>query len=154
MDLTTIAAGLGSIKSAMEIAKTLKDTDLSIEKAETKLQLAELISTLADAKMQIVETRDLLQKKEQECKKLQEKLNLKDNLKYEQPFYWKINGDEKDGPFCQKCYDSNNRLIRLQGGGNDKWQCYECKIYFYGPNYRKPAARRTRGTTYRTPWNI
>jgi len=38
-----IAVAVGSVKSAIEIAKLLKDSAGSFDKAEVKLQLAELI---------------------------------------------------------------------------------------------------------------
>jgi len=156
MDLTTITAGLGSIKSAMDIAKALKDSDLSLEKAETKLQLAELVSTLADAKMQIADIQDLLLLKDQENRQLQEQLNLKATLQYEKPYYWKISDEHKDGPFCQKCYDVNDRLVRLQGGENDKWVCFECESIFYGKGYQKPPPRTKRKVLSNgiSSWNI
>ena len=53
MDLTAVSTLLGSIKTATEIAKLIKDSDVSLEKAETKLKLAELISALADAKIKV-----------------------------------------------------------------------------------------------------
>ncbi|GEM_PF-1524111 len=57
---------------------------------------------------------------------------------YEKPSYWVISEDKKDGPFCQRCYDTDQKLIRLQGGSNDKWLCHACKSYFYGPNHQPP----------------
>ncbi|MEA1917294.1 MAG: hypothetical protein U9N42_07165 [Campylobacterota bacterium] len=51
---------IGGIKSAIDIAKVLKDGADTFDKAEVKLQLAELISSLADAKMQIAEVQELL----------------------------------------------------------------------------------------------
>jgi hypothetical protein len=136
MDLTTITAGLSSIKSAMDIAKALKDTDLSLEKAETKLQLAELVSTLADAKIQIVEIKEALIDSDREKKALLDKLNLKENLVYEKPYYWKKDGENKEGPFCQLCYDKDSKLIRLQDFGNGEWECKSCKTYFTDENYK------------------
>ena len=44
-----VVTAVGSIKSAIDIAKVLKDGADTLDKAEVKLQLAELISSLADA---------------------------------------------------------------------------------------------------------
>jgi len=57
---------------------------------------------------------------------------------YEKPSYWIKTNEGKDGPFCQKCFDADQKMIRLQGGCNDKWLCHACKSYFYGPNYQPP----------------
>ncbi len=54
-DFTAIASILGSVKTATEIAKLLKNTDLSFEQAEMKLKLADIISALADARIEISE---------------------------------------------------------------------------------------------------
>ena len=130
-----IGMAVGSVKSAIEIAKTLKDSADLFDKAEVKLQLAELIGSLADAKMQIAEIQESLLDSEREKKELINKIKTKDNMIYEKSYYWKMNGDEKDGPFCQRCFDSDEKLIRLQGGNNDTWSCKQCDKTFHGPAY-------------------
>jgi ribosomal protein L37AE/L43A len=131
MDITSISAALGSIKTATDIAKFIKGSDVSIEKAETKLKLAELISSLADAKIAIAEIQQTLIEKDAELKTAQNQLMIKSTLKWESPYYWLIEGSLKDGPFCQHCYDKNKELIRLQGNGEGYWECMACKC-----NYR------------------
>lgn len=132
-----IAVAVGSVKSAIEIAKLLKDSADSFDKAEVKLQLAELIGSLADAKMQIAEIQEALIESDKEKKELIDKLNLKENLTYEKPYYFKkINEQEKDGPFCQLCYDKNSQLIRLQDWGDGQWNCQSCKTSVYDDNYK------------------
>ena len=78
-----IAVAVGSVKSAITIAKLLKDSADSFDKAEVKLQLAELIVSLADAKMQIAEIQEALIESDKDKKELVNKLNLKENLFYE-----------------------------------------------------------------------
>lgn len=46
-DIATISAFLGSIKTATELAKAIKGADLSLEKAETKLKMANLIQKMS-----------------------------------------------------------------------------------------------------------
>jgi len=131
-----IAVAVGSVKSAIEIAKLLKDSADSFDKAEVKLQLAELIGSLADAKMQIAEIQEALIDSDREKKALLDKLNLKENLVYEKPYYWKKNGKDKEGPFCQLCYDKDSKLIRLQDWGNGEWECKSCKTHITDENYK------------------
>lgn len=127
MDLTQAPAILGSIKIAFEITKMLRETDASLEKAESKMRLAELISALADAKIEVTEIQQVLLDKDAEIRGLKEKLKLKEQLQWESPYYWRIDGSQKDGPYCQHCYDKNQELIRLQGNGEGYWQCKACK---------------------------
>ena len=63
-DITTINAVLTSIKTASDLAKIIKDSNKTLEQAEIKYKLAELISALADAKMEIAEVRELLSSKD------------------------------------------------------------------------------------------
>lgn len=134
--MVDIAVAVGSVKSAIEIAKLLKNSADSFDKAEVKLQLADLIGSLADAKMLIAEIQESLLESEQEKKELLAKLDLKENLIYEKPYYWtKISAQEKEGPFCQLCYDKDKKLIRLQHWGTGEWICQACKTHFTDKNY-------------------
>lgn len=127
MDMTSVSAVLGSIKTAADIAKVIKESDVSLEKAESKLKLAELISALADAKIQIADIQQLLMEKDAELKAATERLDVKEKLHWESPYYWLLGETKKEGPFCQHCYDKNHELIRLQGNGEGYWECKACK---------------------------
>lgn len=54
-DMAAISQVPSSIKAASDIVKLLKETNVSLEKAETKLKLAELVGALADAKLEVAE---------------------------------------------------------------------------------------------------
>jgi hypothetical protein len=138
-DIMLISQIFGSIKAAIEIAKLLKESDLSLEKAEMKLKLADLISTLADTKIQVAEIQDVLLEKDGEIKKLQEALTIKEIVTYEPPFYWTKDGERKDGPYCQRCYDKDKILVRLQDYGDGRYVCEVCDKSFDTPErqYRK-----------------
>lgn len=136
MDLTSISTLLGSIKAATEIAKLIKDSDVSLEKAETKLKLAELISALADAKIEVTEVQQALFDKDAEVRGLQEQLRLKAQLQWEKPYYWLLDGEKKDGPYCQHCYDKSQELIRLQGNGEGYWEGKVCKNNYTDSTHR------------------
>jgi len=70
-----------------------------------------------------------------------EKEEKENELTWEKPFYWLIDGDKKEGPFCQKCYESDGKQIHLQDWGNDVWYCLNCKNKLYGPSFRPPTRR-------------
>lgn len=48
-------------------------------------------------------------------------------MKYQAPYYWLVEGERKDGPFCQQCYDKLEKLIRLQDLEDGVWGCKACK---------------------------
>lgn len=136
--MTDLATLVSSLKVATDIAKLLKDSDLSYEKAEMKLKLSELIGALADAKIEMADVQGLLQEKDAAIKHLQDKMSLDNSFVFERPFYWRIISGEKDGPYCQKCFDADKKHIHLQGGNNDFWICLECDSTYDGPNYVDP----------------
>ena len=138
-DMTIISTTASSIKGAMDIAKFLKDSSDSLEKAEVKYKLAELIVSLADVKTKMADIKEALMESEKEKKELKEKLELAKKLEFEMPYYWHHKEDgTKDGPFCQLCYDKEKKLIRLQDGNNGEWHCLACKSYFRDKNYEEP----------------
>jgi hypothetical protein len=128
MDLSSITSALAGIKQATDIAKIIKDSSSSLEAAEIKLKLADLVSTLADAKIEIVNIKDAVTGKDDEIKRLKGIIEISAKVNWKPPYYFLKDGDRKDGPYCQKCYDSNRKLIRLQAlREKGSWQCKECK---------------------------
>ena len=126
-DMASISVVLSSIKTAADIAKLLRETDVSLEKAETKLKLAELVGALADAKLELAEVQNLLLDKDKKIMTLEQTLHTRTNVLWESPWYWCVDGGKKDGPFCQQCYDKEFKLIRLQDYRNGYWGCLSCK---------------------------
>ena len=127
MDLTAVTAVLGNIKTATEIAKLIKDSGVSLDKAETKLKLAELIEALADAKLDVVNLQEKLSSAEGRIKELESDLQVQGAIRWKEPLYWLDGQAGTDGPFCQHCYDSGRKLIRLQGNGEGWYECKLCK---------------------------
>ena len=127
MDITSVTAVLGSIKTATDIARLIKDSDLSLEKAETKLKLADLIGALADAKLEVVGVQQTLAEAETRIRELEIRLNTKAKVQWKEPSYWLETETGQDGPFCQKCYDTEGKLVRLQGDGDGWFECKSCK---------------------------
>jgi len=137
-DIATIAAALGSLKTATDIAKLIKDSGASLEQAEVKLQIAELISALAEAKIEIAGIQSELMEKDNIISSLNEQLSIKENVVWEKPYYWLVDQDDRDGPFCQRCYDVEQRLVRLQGSGKNGWSCRSCKSSYTDSSYVPP----------------
>ncbi len=143
-DIATIGTILTSIKTASDIAKLIKDSGSSLEQAEFKLKFAELISALADAKIELADLQSELIDKEEVISTLRKQLDTKQTLKWDKPYYWLIENDEKIGPFCQQCYDTSEKLVRLQNGGTDPWICNTCKCSYKDANYVAYRPRKIR----------
>ncbi len=122
-DLASISTILSSIKTATDLAKLIKGSDLSLKDAEVKLQLAELISALADAKIEFADVQIEMQSKDKEIDLLTSKLEQKERVTWEKPYYWLGDKEENNGPFCQCCYDDKDKLIRLKSNTAGMWHC-------------------------------
>ena len=134
MDLSLL---LTQTKTAVDIAKFIKNSSGTLDKSGQKLKLAELIEALADIKMETAEIKSLIIEKDEKILALENQLRLKNDLIYEAPYYLIDNGEnKKEGPFCQKCYDADKQLIRLQFRVNDIWDCHNCKGMFKGKEYK------------------
>jgi len=132
-DIASISAILSSIKVATDIAKGIREGKISLEQAEYKYKLAELIEALADAKLQIASIQDFLLEKDNRIRDLEEDAEIRAKLDYEEPFYWINKESGRDGPYCQQCYDSGKKLIRLQPYTDRKhWHCMTCKGTYVG----------------------
>ena len=110
MEPVSISLLLANIKTAIELTKLITDTDSHLEKAELNLKLADIINSLASAKIEVSNLKDILNEKDSEIKKLKEKVQQKHELKFVDPVY----RNELDEPFCTRCFDSDSKSIRLQ----------------------------------------
>uniref|UniRef100_A6VSU9 Uncharacterized protein n=1 Tax=Marinomonas sp. (strain MWYL1) TaxID=400668 RepID=A6VSU9_MARMS len=115
-----------------------KDISDLLDKGAT-VEALERIMELREATLELQEENLDLKVK---VKKLEEELEEKAKLNYEAPFYWMIEGDNKDGPFCQKCFDSDTKKIRLQTNGNDYWICNACKSQYRGKEFKVRKTKR------------
>tara|TARA_R110002073_G_scaffold11861_2_gene53391 strand:+ start:9589 stop:9963 length:375 start_codon:yes stop_codon:yes gene_type:complete len=118
-----VAEYISSIKAAWDLARILKTATDSIDDAQIKLQMAELISALADAKIEAAENAEKLTE-------LQRELNARSSLIYEKGLYYEQDEEDYslDGPFCPTCYDSESKIIRLREFQNERssWRCNVC----------------------------
>lgn len=146
MDIVTT---LGSVKTAIEIAKGIKDIKSLSDNAEIKLQLVDLIDALVETKADLADIKTQLIEKDKQIQELNEKLNTKDTLVYEEPFYWKVIEDNKEGPFCQRCHDADSKLVRLISKPNNTYGSHVCKVCesWYGKGVPRQPIRvqRSRG---------
>lgn len=114
---------VASIKTAWDLAKAVKASADAIDDANIKLQVAELIVALADARIEAAESTELIAS-------LRTQLQSKLQLTFDGSVYYRTleNGD-RDGPWCPTCYDSQNIEVRLhvQNGDRFNWRCMACR---------------------------
>lgn len=145
VDLALFSAALNSVKTAREIAKLLKESDVSLEKAEHKSHLADLIYALADLKSELAEIQYQVIERDEKIKQLEETLQTKKYLEWERPYYWLQKDGNKEGPFCQCCYDREQKLIRLQAHQQGRWECRACNNLYTDKTYNTESFDRMQG---------
>jgi len=114
-----------------------KDIVDLIKKGAT-LEAQEKIMELREAALAVQEENLQLQTR---IKELEEKLTLRSKIKWEKPFYWTESQGQKDGPYCQRCYDKEELLMRLKDHRNGIWTCPECNASYDDGSYREPVGR-------------
>lgn len=134
-DPSSILTALQSIRAASDVVKALRAADVSYEKAELKLRVAELAELLADARMSVLDAQEeiqILQKKLQEA-------DRRRSLKFQKDAYWEVvDGANVDGPFCPKCLDADGKEIRMIDRGNGYTCCVQCGHCTDTPGYVQP----------------
>ena len=123
-----VAEYVTSIKAAWNLAKAIKTSADAIDDAQIKLQIAELISALADAKIEAAENAEKISE-------LESLLKNKSKMIFQGRLYYRVLDDDmKEGPFCPTCYDKDEKTVRLQPNSsdrhNDDWRCNVCGSYF------------------------
>lgn len=121
-DIATIGTILTSLKSATDIAKFLRESDISLERAELKLKLADLIGALADAKIELTEVQESLSAKDKRISELEEAFQSKDTLvrQYDAYYICDENGNAIGIPFCLRCWENDHKKRQLVHDAKDR----------------------------------
>ena len=130
--MVAINALLTSLKVATDIAKAINGVDVSVEKAELKYRVAELINALADTKLQVVEVRTLLQEKDKEIEELEVAFELKKTLIRFRDAYHEVdeNGQPSGDPYCSHCWEARHRAIHLYQASHFGMICPACNTAY------------------------
>ena len=96
---------------------------LTLEAKEKIMELREAVMTLQEENLWL----------KQKLKELEYETDVSRNMYFDKGIYWlrkpTDDGTNREGPFCQVCYDRDRKLVRLhrnstpQGG----WYCAACR---------------------------
>ena len=114
-DIAAISAVLSSLKTATDIAKFIRESDQSLERAELKLKIADLVGALADVKLELVELQETFAAKEARIKELEEAFQTKDRLIRHYDAYYRSNaeGRPEGVPYCLRCWENEHKQRQL-----------------------------------------
>jgi regulator of replication initiation timing len=106
-----ISAALSTVKLLIREANTLETKERARELQEQLLELWEEHAAL-----------------KQEAEGLRTALKTKGELQYDDNAYWlSASRTAKDGPFCPRCWEVDQRMLRMIDYHNGFFQCPQCK---------------------------
>ena len=116
----------------MSLIDTAKDI-YELARTGATIELQEKLMRMREEAIDLQEENVSLRKRVSE---LEDALRLQTNLSFDGAIYWKTLSDtERDGPYCQRCYDVERKAIRLQYSSYTRpdgfyqvvWTCTACR---------------------------
>ena len=142
--MVDIGSALISIKTIAGIAKDAGKIEITqnvIELQQTLLSLQSENAELAN------ENRDLKKK----IRELIDQLRMGDEFYFERNAYWRGEGDQREGPFCSRCFDAEGKAIRMTQNSPGHGYCYNCKAGVLLETSAERSGRRERTVRPRRP---
>ena len=129
-----ISVALSSISTALGIAKTLNEIEKDFDKSLFKLQVADLRSALADAKIALADLQEDMAAKDREIDALRNSFDLKATLVKDEGYDFFPDADGAPSGFavCPRCLAVDGRIIQLvrSAGGTSSSNCPQCQSAF------------------------
>lgn len=110
----------------MSILDDLKNVASTIQKIDN-IELYRQILDLQNEVLQVVtENMEL----KGQLARAREQLSVRQSLRFENNAYWTGEDLEtSDGPFCAKCWDTKQQLVRMLVSNDPRWsRCHSCAI--------------------------
>jgi hypothetical protein len=107
-------------------AVSLSGRVLELVKQGVTLDLQERIMELREA---VLNAQEEVLRLRAELSELRRTANDREQLTFDGSLYWRERSDGKEGPFCQRCFDVDAKLVRLQniaGSTFGDWECAAC----------------------------
>jgi hypothetical protein len=139
MDIMT---GLSAVTQALNVANWLRGIEKEFDAAEFKMKIADLYSSLAEAKMALADAKTEMDSKQAEIAALLAQFQVRtetveyDGYKYERG----PEGNPVGYPFCPVC-ESKGKMIRTTYSGKERGEvcCPQCKaVYRYLEDFPYP----------------
>lgn len=139
MDVASISSAYSALKALKEIGGSILSAKVD---SEAKLKVEKMLSevgaiqdTLFYVREELLQYQEKNRQLKDEIRTLEEMIKTSEEVIWDEPSYWVLKRDQKEGSFCQKCYDANKKLIRLQKFDPGVWDCHECDKRYYDADY-------------------
>jgi hypothetical protein len=131
-DFGAIASALSGIKTALDIAKGIREANAQLETADFKLRLADMMGALADARISIADVQQQLSEKDAMIEELQTAVANSETVVKRYDAYYSVDeaGNPKGDPFCLKCWEHDHKLHHLAYKRGMGSVCHVCKAVY------------------------
>lgn len=135
-DFASLSAGFTAIQSAIDITRGLRTAASAVEKAELQFRIADLVGALTDARFAMADAQGRIKELQRELAEARKEHDIRDRLRRRGDMIFLQDGDAETGPYCQKCYDEDGKLMALyafSGGytvNGKSHHCLRCKNSF------------------------
>lgn len=128
--ITIVNELISVVGTATNAAKIIQSTSSKLQKAEQKNEMADLVGTLADAKVMAAELKLALVDKDQEIRDLKEQLRSKGKVVFQENVIFLQEENGVEGPYCPNCWESDRKLVHLHVHSNGFRECKTCDKRF------------------------
>ena len=106
------------------------DTAKELVKLAQKLDNIEIIQKVIELQSDLMELQGTVQELRDENRDLKKRLEAPTELLYQDNMYWRAKGEEEqEGPFCTKCFDGDEKTVRMHGEEARGFTCPNCKTF-------------------------
>lgn len=131
-DIAMVSSLLAAIDTAINFAKSIKESVHSLKKAELNLMIVDLIETQASQKLLAADLKIAILEKEQEIRKLNGQLAYLNSQNKPQFIHGRYKFEGDDGVYCCRCWDADLKkfhVVTKQYGPRVDY-CVECKTQY------------------------
>jgi hypothetical protein len=132
-----VAAAVGTLKTITGVIRDAGKIDLTQQVIDLQQTLLALLAENAELTARTLE----LSRERDAARAL---LEVRDAFAFDQNAYWRIEAEVRDGPYCSRCFDAENKAVRLTQNTTNVGACPNCKhrVRLDGPRDPKPVVRR------------
>ena len=114
----------------MGVVDSLKDA----VKLAQQLGSVEIAQSLIDAQQSALDMMEQNRALKEEVAQLKQALELKGAVNFHGGAYWHEVEGKRDGLFCSKCWDVNQKLVRIHHNTEQWFHCPSCEQLFVVPD--------------------
>jgi hypothetical protein len=121
-----------TINATLDLVRTLKNIDRSVNEAEFKMAIVDALEKLVEAKSGVVQQAEEIARLEGEVKRLNDAFAFRGALVTHQGFkYDAVDGEPSGRPYCPACEINHQKFFRIvQNISVNDRKCPNCKFAY------------------------